>query len=367
MRHKLLFVGDIVLASEPMMSEELQALFADGVVRCCNVEAPLCGVGNAIEKTGPLLNQRSDAASLLRGMGFNLFSMANNHINDYGEEALLYTISSFSEADTIGAGEVEQAYGLRMRTVEGVRYGFLAYGENGYGALDGEHSSGYAWVNHPRVNADIEKYRKEVDMLIVQVHAGVEMIDVPIPEWRDRYRVLIDCGADIVIGHHPHIVQGMEYHHGKPIFYSLGNFYFDGILNTNEWNTGAILQLDVEDGQFSRFDFHLVEKNGQSLVLKREEESKEILGKRSELLHDEVAYFAYVDQIAVEEWQNHHVNYYAKVFNGLSKYTFRSLLKHIKRLIFNRKINYNMLWHNTAIESNLWIVQRAIQRLHRKK
>lgn len=355
------------MASEPVMSEELGALFADAAIRCCNVEAPLSGVGKPIEKTGPLLNQRSDAASLLRKMGFNLFTMANNHIYDYGEEAMLYTISSFAEADTIGAGDEEQAYGLKVRVMDGVRYGFLAYGENGYGALNGERLSGYAWVNHSQVNTDIEKYRKEVDMLIVQVHAGVEMVDVPIPEWRERYRVLIDCGADIIIGHHPHIVQGMEYHRGKPIFYSLGNFYFDGIANTATWNTGAILQLEVEDGQLSRFDFHLIEKNGHALALKSHVESEQVLEKRSELLRNEAMYLVYINEIAVEEWQKYHVNYYAKAFNGLSRYTLRSLLKHVKRLVFNRKVNYNMLWHNMAIESNRWIVQRAIQRLYRKK
>ncbi|HLT86770.1 MAG TPA: CapA family protein [Sphingobacterium sp.] len=367
MHHKLLFVGDIVLETEPVLSTELQEIFAENVIRSCNVEAPLRGKGQVIEKTGPSLNQRPDAARLLRTMGFNLFAMANNHIFDYGEEAMLHTISSLDKEETIGAGDKEQAYRLLVRTIDDIRYGFLAYGENGYGALDGKSTLGYAWVNHPRVNSDIAVYRATVDMLIVQVHAGVEMVDVPIPEWRDRYRELIDCGADIVIGHHPHIVQGMEYYKSKPIFYSLGNFYFDGIADTSIWNTGAILQLEVKDGQLSGFDFHVVEKSGKKLVLKPQNESKEVLEKRSEMMSNELEYLEYINTVAVKEWQKHHSNYYAKAFNGLSRYTFRSLLKHIKRLIFNRKIDYNIMWHNLAIESNLWIVRRAIERLHRKK
>src|SRR5690606_33312975 len=157
---------------------------------------------------------------------------------------------------------------------------------------------------------------------------------------RDRYRELIHCGADIVIGHHPHIVQGVEYYKSKPIFYSLGNFYFDGIANTSIWNTGAILQLEVKDGQLYAFDFHLVEKNGQKLVLKPQDESKKILEKRSEMMSNESEYLEYINKVAVQEWHKHHSDYYAKAFNGLCSYTFRSLLKCVIRLIISRKIDF---------------------------
>src|SRR5690606_11862013 len=232
MRHNLLFVGDIVLESQPRFSSELQALFEQSTICCGNVEAPLQGVGKAIDKTGPLLTQKSAVPAWLNDLGFNLFVMANNHIYDYGEEGMLHSMQAFAGKDVIGVGDEEQAYGLLVKTIDNIRYGFLAYGENGYGALNGERTLGHAWINHPRVNTDIMRYRQQVDVLIVQVHAGVEMVDVPIPEWRERYRELIDFGADVVIGHHPHVVQGMEKYKEKYICYSLGNFYFDGIANT---------------------------------------------------------------------------------------------------------------------------------------
>jgi len=367
MRHKLLFVGDIVLESEPEFSTVLRELFAEQAICCGNIEAPLRGKGQPIEKTGPVLNQRADAAHLLRRCGFNLFTMANNHICDYGDEGLFETIKAVGEGNTIGVGEKEKGYAMVIRTLDGIRYGFLAYGENGYGALNGERTAGYAWINAPRVPSDIASYREQVDMLIVQVHAGVEMIDAPIPEWRTRYQELIDCGADVVIGHHPHVVQGMEHYRGKPIFYSLGNFYFDGIADTEDWNTGGVLQLEVENGQLDSFHFYTVKKNGKLLDVMPAQATEELLEKRNTLLNDTAAYLEYMDVTAVEQWHKYHANYYAKAFNGLSNYGLRSLLKHIKRLLFNRKTDYNMLWHNLRIESNLWIVQRAIQRLHQKK
>src|SRR5690606_26878809 len=87
------------------------------------------------------------SADLLQTLGFNLFAMANNHIFDYGEEGLDHTLAALAKDSTIGAGNPAQAYGLVVKTIDGVRYGFVAYGENGYGALEGEKEMGYAWIN----------------------------------------------------------------------------------------------------------------------------------------------------------------------------------------------------------------------------
>lgn len=366
MRHKLLFVGDVVLQSAPTFSEELQALIEDQDFCCCNVEAPLAGFGAAVKKTGPLVNQRADAAPLLRNLGFDLFAMANNHILDYGDMALQHTMQAFG-ADVFGVGTGEEAYGMLVKELDGIRYGFVAYGENGFGALNGDQEYGHAWVNSPRVDRDLATYKMQVDTLIVQVHAGVEMVDVPIPEWRERYRQLIDQGADIVIAHHPHVVQGREVYKGKSIFYSLGNFYFDGISDSEMWNTGGVLQLVVDKGEIQIADLLLVSKQGNMLSIKPKAEIQQWLEQLDRKLMDAEAYQKYVDRVAIDQWEQHHKNYYAKPFNGLARYSLKALSKHVKRLFFNREVDYSLLWHNMEIESNFWIVRRAIQKLHKSK
>ncbi|KGE14396.1 CapA family protein [Sphingobacterium deserti] len=366
MQHKLLFVGDVVLQSEPSFSSELRALIAEQHICCCNVEAPLAGVGAADAKTGPTIQQRKEAPIWLRNLGFNLFAMANNHILDYGKEAMLQTMQAFGE-DAIGVGDEDQAYDMLVKNIDNIRYGFLAYAENGYGALNGDRSHGYAWVNHPRVNKDLARYKQQVDVLIVQVHAGVEMVDFPIPEWRNRYRELVDHGADIVIAHHPHVVQGQEIYKGKHIIYSLGNFYFDGITDTLAWRTGAALQLTVERGVIQQAELRLTRKDDTSVSLRSKEETALQLSALNEKLLDDSHYTKLVDDIAVDQWQRHHKNYYAKPFNGLSSYSFKALAKHIKRMVFNREVDYSLLWHNMEIESNFWIARRAIRKLQSKK
>lgn len=367
MPHKLLFTGDVVLASKPEFSPALRELFEIQQLRCCNFEAPLQGLGAALEKTGPLVNQSAQAPAMLKELGFDLFALANNHIMDYGPEALMSTRQALGAKNTVGAGTAEDAYGMRIREIEGVKYGFLAYAENGYGALSDDKAVGYAWVNSKRVDQDIKTYKKQVDLLIVQVHAGVEMVDVPIPEWRERYRALVDQGADVVLAHHPHVLQGMEFHQGKPIFYSLGNFYFDGFSQRKDWMVGGALELQVDAGKLVSFTMHIVEKEGALVSLMPQEQAERLFEGLNSKLGDQAAYLRYVDDIAQQQWHAHHVNYYQKGVNGLVRYKLKAIAKHFKRLVFNRGVDYNMLWHNMLIESNFWIVQRAIRKIFRDR
>lgn len=359
-KHKFVFVGDVVCESKPHFSEDLQHLLESAQLRSCNFEAPLSGYGKAIDKTGPLVAQHPDSPAWLKELRFNCFCMANNHINDYGKEALLKTVKSFPEDEVLGVGKEEDAYGLKIRVFDQVKYGLLAYGENGYGALNGDRKVGHAWVNAKRVNQDILQYRKEVDVLIVQIHAGVELLDVPIPEWRERYKELIDLGVDVIVAHHPHVLQGIEEYKGKLIVYSLGNFYFDYPSNHPQWNSGGLLELDFEDKKLVNYHLHIIEKKNQEVILRDKSFSEGIVKPLSTKIQRE-DYEEYVTKKAVEEWENNHAAYYAKPFNGLSDYSLVKLLKRAKRSIFNRGIDYNLLWHNLFIESNKWLVERAIR------
>ncbi|MDR2285440.1 MAG: CapA family protein [Sphingobacterium sp.] len=358
MTHKLIFVGDVVMNTKPRFSPDVQAALRGASVVSCNVEAPLRGYGKPCVKTGPVVDQHPNASDWLLELGFNLFSLANNHIADFGPEALLTTKEAFPKGTVIGAGNVEEAYGLQVRVIDGVRYGFLAYGENGYGALNGDNQVGHAWVNKPGLDDDIRTYKTQVDLLVVQVHAGVELLDVPIPEWRSRFRAIIDSGADLIVAHHPHVVQGVEYYKEKAICYSLGNFYFDYPSNHPEWNKGAMLTIDVVDQKIQNIHFDIVEKKADKISFCTAEQSRQKMMMLNEKLLGE-GYQDYVDQHAVLLWNRYHKAYYAKVANGLVDYSLKGILKHIKRVIFNKGVDYNMLWHNLFIESNIWLVQRA--------
>jgi poly-gamma-glutamate synthesis protein (capsule biosynthesis protein) len=126
--------------------------------------------------------------------------------------------------------------------VEGLRIGVLGRCETQFGiALQ---RPGAAALD-PTLYESIRKLKSEVDVVVLSVHGAAEMVPWPSPQWQDLLRSFVDCGADIVHGHHSHIPQGYEVYQGKIIFYGLGNF----LVNPADWlthNTPDILVADRE-------------------------------------------------------------------------------------------------------------------------
>lgn len=120
--------------------------------------------------------------------------------------------------------------------------------ENGYGSCIKKGECGYAWFNSIVFYENLKRLRTEVDYLILVMHCGIEKIDLPIPEWRDYFKGLIDFfGVDAIIAHHPHVVQGYEKWHEGLIYYSLGNFIWDKQpLYSNET---ILVGLNIDKGK----------------------------------------------------------------------------------------------------------------------
>ena len=259
---RLFFAGDF--CSKPptsviSVSEELKSIIDSCDVRFVNFEVPLkpCGVKMPAQKRERFF-QNDDAPSFLKGLGFNLFSLANNHAFDWGEEGFKKTKSALGD-EAFGAGTYDDAYKVKVIEVNGVKIGFLAVCFAAYtGVFDdvSRHGGlGCAYINDLRVNHVILDAKKEVDYLFVLPHDGIEYIDVPLPETIARYRDFIDYGADGVIGTHPHCPQGWETYKGKPIFYSLGNFLFNSkegydyrATNRPHWYEGLCVVMTIREG-----------------------------------------------------------------------------------------------------------------------
>ena len=232
-----LFVcGDVVNQGNDtglICSEELAKIITDADYSICNFEAPIEGLGEAIPKSGGNLNQRKVTISGLRKQGFNLLCMANNHIMDYGREALDGTINEAKEndLDVVGVGNnFDEAYKPLIKEIDGLKIGIINACEAQFGVLDyfaKMDQPGYAWINHNKIDVNIMELKKECDFVIVLAHAGLEYFPIPQKEWRYRYKHFCDLGADVVIGSHPHVPQGVEAYQDSFIFYSLGNFYFN--------------------------------------------------------------------------------------------------------------------------------------------
>ena len=232
-----------------VIGEELQGILNAGDINALNFEAPI-SVPNAkpILKSGPSLRQDPQVPRFLQDHKFNLFSLANNHAMDFGEDSLTKTVNAFGESATLGSGHWNDAYQYKVFTIDDLRVAFLALTQYEFGVLGEERFDKYgtAWLCHPVVDELILAAKHESDYLIVLPHAGLEHFDYPLPELCTLYRHFVNLGADAVIGNHPHVPQPCELYKGRSIIYSLGNFVFDALSPQNKWwYNGLMAQISV--------------------------------------------------------------------------------------------------------------------------
>jgi poly-gamma-glutamate synthesis protein (capsule biosynthesis protein) len=156
--------------------------------------------------------------SQLHDYNFTYFNIANNHLSDQGARGIIETENNLSESDFLFAGCADDEIGDCSATttlINGIRIGLAGF------------SMVYKEPDIERMAAIISNLAVLSDAVIVNMHWGVEYEHQFSRRQQEIARKLVDSGADIIIGHHPHVVQGMEIYKNKPIFYSLGNFIFD--------------------------------------------------------------------------------------------------------------------------------------------
>ncbi len=239
----LLFAGDVyfsdyVLAGyrqlgiQGILSKDLLKEMKQADIAMVNNEFPYSTCGTQAPDKQFTFRIDPSYVSILLESGVDLVTLANNHVLDYGKDALADTFQTLDDADItyVGAGNsLKRAAKLITKKANGHTFGFLAASRvfpdvswNVENAQPGVLSA----YDPARLLAAVQDARKKCDFLCVYVHWGIERNTAPEPYQQSMAHALIDAGADAVIGAHPHVLQGVEFYNGKPIFYSLGNFIF---------------------------------------------------------------------------------------------------------------------------------------------
>ena len=304
---RIFFAGDF--CSKPStslitVSDELRRIVQSADLAIVGFEVPLKPEISLPPQKYERFWQNDDAPGFLFSLGFNLFSLANNHSFDWGEAGFKKTRAALGD-HAFGAGTYEEAYQVKTCVINGLRIGFLGLTFAAYtGVFDDpfDHDGlGCAWIDDLKVNHVIADAKKEVDYLFVIPHDGIEYIDIPIPEIIARYRDFIDWGADGVIGSHPHCPQGWEDYKGKPIFYSLGNFFFNSkddtlyrAWNRPHWYEGLCVEIDICDNEMRYRTINTRNIDNVQLVVDkdpaREQHNQDLLS----LLKDKKEYTKYL-------------------------------------------------------------------------
>lgn len=271
-KFRLLAVGDCIPGgrteslfksrSENSILGELKPLLSEADIVLFNLETPLCQTGGPIPKCGSNFRIAPETAYGLKAAGFNVAALANNHILDFGPEGIEETISTLKRAKILyhGAGNTPNEAKRPLEcNINGVDVTFLNYAEGEFSKLTIE-GKGAAPLELVDNKAAIEKAKEASDIVVVSVHAGNEYQHFPSPWIQSVYRQFISFGADVVIGHHPHIPQGMEWYQNGLIVYSLGDFMFE-YRNDRGTCVTLILELWFDGEGMTSVRIHPIRKN----------------------------------------------------------------------------------------------------------
>ncbi len=254
------FVGDMMLDETPGQYikqgkdpfKAFESILDSSDISIGNLE---CAVGTSGKKEDkPYTFMANPRVIPVLKKHFSGVSLANNHSFDYGTKAFDQMLDLFDSRGLryFGAGRnIKSAHQPAIFEVKGKRVAILGYSEffpRSFEALDDR--SGIAWSEDDYVVYDIKqaKEKYQADYVIVFPHWGIEHEKIASTRQVNLAHLMIDSGADAVIGGHPHVTQNVETYKNKPIFYSLGNFVFNG-FDDDDSNTGWVVRLTLEDNQ----------------------------------------------------------------------------------------------------------------------
>jgi poly-gamma-glutamate capsule biosynthesis protein CapA/YwtB (metallophosphatase superfamily) len=266
----LTFVGDLMVAEEPgdliLKGSDPLASIAPYLkperLRIANLECVIATAGTAEVKP---FTFRADPRTIpLLQKYFDGVSVANNHSGDFGKAALAeqFDLLDAARLPYFGGGrDLAAAHKPWIVERNGLRIAFLGYVEFKPRSFEASATrAGVAWSGEDeQVLRDIHAARAtyHADLVIPFMHWGWEDEGTPSERQRSFARRMLDAGADMVVGSHPHVTQGAEIYHGKPIVYSLGNFLFNG-FDTEATTTGWLLDATISKSGVSRWRTRVV-------------------------------------------------------------------------------------------------------------
>ena len=250
---RLAAVGDLLLAAEPNSSapgrgmeslgDDLRDLLFSRDIVFGNLECTL--TGDSTVPTEPRVISTEAQVSSLKQAGIGVVTLANNHMFDSMDEGFERTIDLLSRLNIefCGAGRnAQEALRPAILDCNGIRTAFIGVADKSTGAnrFASGNESGIARLETEKILELVSSLKKQVHHVVVSPHWGEERFRMPSPEQRRQARSFVDAGASMVLGHHPHVLQGMEIYKGAPIAYSLGGL----LANTVHYSNGDRLEWD---------------------------------------------------------------------------------------------------------------------------
>jgi poly-gamma-glutamate synthesis protein (capsule biosynthesis protein) len=289
-------VGDIMLGhrAEPYLLKDgpgypfvnVLPVLREAQLVVGNLESPISKRGTAVENKQFTLRVGPVAVEALKAAGIGVVTLANNHILDFGPQALQDTLAVLGENGILfsGAGmDLDDARAPALIKSGDRTLAFLSYSLTfplEFYASAGRPGTAPGYKEY--VKRDIERLRSQADLVIVSFHWGAELMSTAKDYQKDLGRKAIDWGADLVLGHHPHILQELEVYRGRLIAYSLGNFVFGS--ESDKTNSSIILLCTFKGKSLARIEVVPLDVNNYRVAY----QPRVLTGSKADALLDEI-------------------------------------------------------------------------------
>jgi hypothetical protein len=380
----LLFAGDCFLGPgiPPLgvrsVHTDLAAWIGNATCSVVNLESAVHGAGEPRPKDGPHIACGREAPALLKALGFDVLLLANNHIMDFGADALRNTVEEIRSCGMRFTGaELPPDILDEPITIDlpgGERCQIFNFCEREFGT-NADGGPGACWLG-PRVEARVRRARESGSIVVVCSHGGNELVPVPSAQRQAQLRGLVEAGASLVIGHHSHVPQGWEVWRDGCIFYSLGDFYFDGFRDPQkDWS--FLVNAEISGGRISRIGVIPYERVANELVplgVSRDAAAHmEYLRRLSELMASG-KFAAYWQEVAVLLFAERYQPYFRHMLPGIRRPGISSWqrFKGSVRAALNAFDYFGLSWFSEyrrpqlgllnliRCESHRWVIETAL-------
>lgn len=293
MKHQILVFGDICPDNDyralfdnsdtAAFSKQIADEIAASALVIANFECPATDNKTSITKCGPSLRAETNDINLLKSIGFDVLSLANNHILDYGMQGVFDTLqlASDSQIKTVGAGiNKQEAKKPVICLVNGRRIGIISFAEAEFN-LAGETTPGANHFDPYESFDEVAELKKQCDYLIVLYHGGIEHYKYPSPLLQKKCRRFVQAGADLVLCQHSHCIGTIEEINGASIVYGQGNSVFGYRDNKDAWNEGLAVVVELDSKPCIKLK--LLKATQDGVIFASEKESE----KRIKQIHDD--------------------------------------------------------------------------------
>jgi poly-gamma-glutamate synthesis protein (capsule biosynthesis protein) len=360
-------VSYLMSGQEDLVFNGVKSTLKSADVAIVNLECPLTNYDVSITKEGPCLKADPKSIEGLLSAGINVFSLANNHIMDFGTKGLEETLALITEkqAFSVGAGmDSAKAREILYINKKGYKIAVISSAEHEFSIAQDDSPGANPFDPYDTLE-DIRRAKQEADLVIVLYHGGIEHYRYPSPSVQKLCRKVVEQGADVVVCQHSHCIGAYETYEGGHIVYGQGNLLFDA-SNHPMWQDGMILEISLHDKKVN-VGFVPIVKKDFVIDLANGKDKENILNdfaERSKSIASQA--FVKSEWIKFCETRRYH---YLYTFLGFGLF-LRRLDRRLNHVFSNRMLNSEklvVLYNFLNCEAHLDVQKTFLEQSYQKK